>query len=183
MGEARGVGTCQSSRMTESVLNDLLRRVTESGLLDDAQIDEDSVIGAGHLDAAGVEVEVDLDPEIDEDDEPDLDAIMTGLKDILSVSEERWRAIVEEVASDIEDALDDGELDADVDLRTDLEAIGVGVFADAIIVVFAGQTSFPDSLVHVQLTPDLEVEDIEIIGDEDEDEDDEETSEDETTTA
>lgn len=75
MGEAPGAGTCQSSSMTESVLNDLLRRVTESGLLEDAQIDEDSVIGSGHLDAAGVEVEVDLDPELDEDDEPDLDEI------------------------------------------------------------------------------------------------------------
>lgn len=163
--------------MTESVLNDLLRRVTESGLLEDAQIDEDSVIGSGHLDAAGVEVEVDLDPEIDEEEAPDLDAIMSNLKDVLSVGEERWRAIVEEISSDIEDALDDEELDADVDLRTDLEAIGVGVFADAIIVVFAGQTSFPDALVHVQLTPELEVEDIEIIGDDDED-DDEDADED-----
>ncbi|MCJ1706595.1 cytochrome C5 [Microbacterium sp. VKM Ac-2923] len=157
--------------MTEAVLNDLLRRVTESGLLDDVQIDEDSVIGVGHLDAAGVEVEVDLDPELEDEETPDLDAIMAGLKDVLSVSEDRWRAIVEEIASDIEDALDDGELDADVDLRTDLEAIGVGVFADAIIVVFAGETSFPDALVHVQLTPELEIEDIEIIGDEDEDDD------------
>jgi len=157
--------------MTESVLNDLLRRVTDSGLLDDAEIDDDSVIGAGHLDAAGVEVEVDLDPELEDEDEPDLDAILANLKSILSVGEERWSAIVEEVASDIEDALDDDELDADVDLRTDLEAIGVGIFADAIIVVFAGQTSFPDALVHVQLNPELEVEDIEIIGDEDEDED------------
>jgi hypothetical protein len=169
MGEARTRPTWQGFLMTESVLNDLLRRVTESGLLDDAQIDEDSVIGAAQLEAAGVEVEVDLDPELDDEDAPDLDAIMTGLKDILTVSEDRWRGIVEEVASDIEDALDDGELDADVDLRTDLEAIGVGVFADAIIVVFAGETSFPDALVHVQLTPDLEVEDIEIIGDDDED--------------
>ncbi len=159
--------------MTESVLNDLLRRVTESGLLDDAQIDEDSVIGSGHLDAAGVEVEVDLDPEIDEEDAPDLDAIMSNLKDVLSVGEERWRAIVEEVASDIEDALDDDELDADVDLRTDLEAIGVGVFADAIIVVFAGQTSFPDALVHVQVRPVVVVEDFVIGGDDDEDDEDE----------
>lgn len=173
MGEARTRATWEGFLMTESVLNDLLRRVTESGLLDDAQIDEDSVIGAAHLEAAGVEVEVDLDPEIDDEDAPDLDAIMSGLKDILTVSEDRWRAIVEEVASDIEDALDDGELDADVDLRTDLEAIGVGVFADAIIVVFAGETSFPDALVHVQLTPDLEVEDIEIIGDDEGDDEDE----------
>lgn len=160
--------------MTESVLNDLLRRVTESGLLDDAQIDEDSVIGVGHLDAAGVEVEVDLDPEIDDEDEPDLDGILSNLKDILSVTEDRWSAIVDEIATEIEEAVDDDELSADIDLRTDLEAIGVGIFADAIIVVFAGETAFPDALVHVQLTPELEVEDIEIIGDDDDDEDDEE---------
>ena len=160
--------------MTESVLNDLLRRVTESGLLDDAQIDEDSVIGVGHLDAAGVEVEVDLDPEIDDEDEPDLDGILSNLKDILSVTEDRWSAIVDEIATEIEEAVDDDELSADIDLRTDLEAIGVGVFADAIIVVFAGQTSFPDALVHVQLTPELEVEDIEIIGDDDEEDDEDE---------
>lgn len=159
--------------MTESVLTDLLRRATDSGLLDEPSIEDDSVVGMGHLDAAGVEVEVDLDPEIGDVDAPDLDAIMTALSDVLSVSEDRWRAIVDEVASDIEDALDDDVLDADVDLRTDLEAVGVGVFADAVIVVFAGEVSFPDALVHVQLTPELEVEDIEIVGD-DEDEDDDE---------
>ena len=164
--------------MTESVLNDLLRRVTDSGLLDEPTIDEDTVVGLAHLDAAGVEVEVDLDPEIDDEDEPDVDAIMTSLSDILSVSEDRWRAIVDEVVTEIEDALDDDELDAEIDLRTDLEAVGVGVFADAIIVVFAGATSFPDALVHVQLTPDLEVEDIEIVGDDDDEDDEDDDDED-----
>jgi hypothetical protein len=159
--------------MTESVLNDLLRRVTESGLLDEPSIDDDTVVGLAHLDAAGVEVEVDLDPEIDDVDDPDIDAIMASLSEILGVSEDRWRAIVDEVVSDIEDALDDDEVDAEIDLRTDLEAVGVGVFADAVIVVFAGATSFPDALVHVQLTPELEVEDIEIVGDDDEEDDDE----------
>ncbi|MCG7416392.1 MULTISPECIES: cytochrome C5 [Microbacterium] len=160
--------------MTESVLNDLLRRVTESGLLDEPSIDDDTVVGLAHLDAAGVEVEVDLDPEIDDVDDPDIDAIMASLSEILGVSEDRWRAIVDEVVSDIEDALDDDEVDAEIDLRTDLEAVGVGVFADAVIVVFAGATSFPDALVHVQLTPELEVEDIEIVGDDDEEDDDDE---------
>lgn len=159
--------------MTDSVLTDLLRRVTESGLLDEPSIDDDTVVGLAHLDAAGVEVEVDLDPEIDDVDDPDIDAIMASLSEILGVSEDRWRAIVDEVVSDIEDALDDDEVDAEIDLRTDLEAVGVGVFADAVIVVFAGATSFPDALVHVQLTPELEVEDIEIVGDDDEDDDDE----------
>lgn len=158
--------------MTASVLNDLLRRVTESGLLDEPTIDEDTVVGLAQLDAAGVEVEVDLDPEIDDVDDPDVDAIMASLSEILSVSEDRWRSIVDEVVSDIEDALEDDELDAEIDLRTDLEAVGVGVFADAVIVVFAGVTSFPDALVHVQLTPELEVEDIEIVGDDDEEDED-----------
>ncbi|MCC4248388.1 MULTISPECIES: cytochrome C5 [Microbacterium] len=158
--------------MTASVLNDLLRRVTESGLLDEPTIDEDTVVGLAQLDAAGVEVEVDLDPEIDDVDDPDVDAIMASLSEILSVSEDRWRSIVDEVVSDIEDALEDDELDAEIDLRTDLEAVGVGVFADAVIVVFAGATSFPDALVHVQLTPELEVEDIEIVGDDDEEDED-----------
>ena len=158
--------------MTASVLNDLLRRVTESGLLDEPTIDDDTVVGVAQLDAAGVEVEVDLDPEIDDVDDPDIDAIMASLSEILTVSEDRWSAIVDEVVSDIEDALDDDELDAEIDLRTDLEAVGVGVFADAVIVVFAGATSFPDSLVHVQLTPELEVEDIEIVSDDDEEDED-----------
>lgn len=158
--------------MTASVLNDLLRRVTDSGLLDEPTIDDDTVVGLAHLDAAGVEVEVDLDPEIEDVDDPDIDAIMTSLSDILAISEDRWRAIVDEVVSDIEDALGDEEIGSDVDLRTDLEAVGVGVFADAVIVVFAGATSFPDALVHVQLTPELEVEDIEIVGDDDDEDDD-----------
>ncbi len=159
--------------MSDSVLNDLLTRVTQTGLIDDPVIEDDVVRGEAHLAGADAMVEVDVDPEVDEVDEPDLDALVAAVSQVLSIDETRWRALVEEVATEIEDALDDEEIEKVADPRVDLEPVGVGVFVDALIVVFVAEKQFPDALVHVQLTPELEVEDIEIVGDEDEDDDEE----------
>ncbi|MBM3714870.1 MAG: cytochrome C5 [Actinobacteria bacterium] len=158
--------------MSDSVLNDLLTRVTESGLVDDPVIEDDVVRGEAYLTGADAEVEIDVDPEIDETDEPDLDALLAAVSRVLSTDEQSWRALLEEVATEIEDALEDEEIAKVADPRVDLEPVGVGVFVDAIIVVFVGEKQFPDALVHVQLTPELEVEDIEIVNDSEDDDED-----------
>lgn len=158
--------------MSDSVLNDLLTRVTESGLVDDPVIEDDVVRGEAYLTGADAEVEIDVDPEIDETDEPDLDALLAAVSRVLSTDEQSWRALLEEVATEIEDALEDEEIAKVADPRVDLEPVGVGVFVDAIIVVFVAEKQFPDALVHVQLTPELEVEDIEIVNDSEDDDED-----------
>lgn len=165
--------------MADSVLAEILDRITDAGLVDDPVIEDDVVRASARLEGAGVEVEVELDPEIEDVDDPDVDALVEALADVLDVSETQWRAIIEEIAVEIEDAIDDDELSDKVDLRVDLEAVGVVVFADAVVIVFTADTQFPESLVHVQLGPDFEVEDIEIVTDDDDEEEDEDESDDE----
>ncbi len=144
-----------------SALDDLLHRVTESGLLDDAAPGDGLVHGRTELEAAGVIVAVDLDPEGDDGD-ADPGEIIDGLRRILSVSERRWHAIVDEAATDIEDAVGEAEVTEQRDLRDDMEATAIVVFADAVHVSFAAPKQFPDSRILVQLDDELEVTGVEV---------------------
>ena len=78
------------------------------------------------------------------------------------MSEKRWRAIVEEVALDIEDAVEDEPVVEQIDLRDDLEATSVVVFADAVLLAFVAPKQFPESRILVQLDEELEVDGIEV---------------------
>ncbi len=49
-----------------------------------------------------------------------------------------------------------------IDLRDDLEATSVVVFADAVLLAFLAPKQFPDSRILVQLDDDLEVDGVEV---------------------
>jgi hypothetical protein len=71
--------------------------------------------------------------------------------------------VIDEVAADIEDAVDDDAPVIDqTDLRDDLEATSVVVFADALLLAFDAPRQFPDSRILVQLDEELEVSGIEV---------------------
>lgn len=144
-----------------AALDDLLHHVTESGLLDDPALRDGTVQGRAQLEAAGVDVVVDLDPEVDAG-EADPSELVDGLRRILTVSERRWRAIVDEAASDIEDAVGEVEVTEQRDLRDDMEATAIVVFADAVLVSFVAPKQFPDSRILVQLDDELEVTGVEV---------------------
>lgn len=144
-----------------AALDDLLHHVTESGLLDDPALRDGIVQGRAQLEAAGVDVVVDLDPEVDAG-EADPSELVDGLRRILTVSERRWRAIVDEAASDIEDAVGEVEVTEQRDLRDDMEATAIVVFADAVLVSFVAPKQFPDSRILVQLDDELEVTGVEV---------------------
>lgn len=149
--------------MTSPVLDALLARIVETGLLDEPVAENDLVYGRASIDAAGTVVTVNVDPELeDHGDDVDLDALLEAMSRILSVNETTWRAVIDEVVADIEDAVDDEPVIEQVDLRDDLEATSVVVFADAVLLAFDAPRQFPDSRILVQLDEDLEVSGIEV---------------------
>ena len=148
--------------MTSSALDRLLARIADSGLLDDPVAENGLVYGRAGIDAAGATVSVNVDPELDEHDVVDDDALVATLERVLSVNESRWRAIVDEVASDIDDAVDDEPVVEQIDLRDDLEATSVVVFADAVLLAFVAPKQFPESRILVQLDEELEVDGVEV---------------------
>lgn len=152
--------------MTSPALDALLTRIVESGLLEDPVAENGLVYGRASIDAAGTVVNVNVDPELEDDDEHgedvDHDALIAAVSRILSVGESRWRAVIDEVATDIDDAVDDEPVVEQVDLRDDLEATSVVVFADAVLLAFLAPKQFPDSRILVQLDEDLEVDGVEV---------------------
>ncbi|MBS0022696.1 cytochrome C5 [Microbacterium paraoxydans] len=148
--------------MTTSALDRLLARIADSGLLDEPVAENGLVYGRAGIDAAGATVSVNVDPELDEHDEVDEDELLATLERVLSVNESRWRAIVDEVASDIDDAVDDEPVIEQIDLRDDLEATSVVVFADAVLLAFVAPKQFPESRILVQLDEELEVDGVEV---------------------
>lgn len=149
--------------MASSLLDHLLARIVDSGLLDDPVAENGLVYGRATIDAAGAVVTVNVDPELEDDEETlDDDALIAAITRILSVSESRWRAVIDEVADDIDEAVDDEPVLEQVDLRDDLEATSVVVFADAVLIAFDAPRQFPESRILVQLDDDLEVANIEV---------------------
>ncbi|GAA1232640.1 hypothetical protein JOF42_000728 [Microbacterium phyllosphaerae] len=149
--------------MASPLLDDFLARIIDSGLLDDPVAENGLVYGRATIDAAGAVVTVNVDPELEDDEETlDVDALLAAITRILSVSETRWRAVIDEVADDIDEAVDDEPVIEQTDLRDDLEATSVVVFADAVLIAFDAPKQFPDSRILVQLDDDLEVASIEV---------------------
>jgi hypothetical protein len=153
--------------MPSPLLDTLLARIVDSGLLDDPVAENGLIYGRATIDAAGAVVTVNVDPELDpalEDDEDglDADALVAAITRILSVSETRWRAVIDEVADDIDEAVDDEPVIEQTDLRDDLEATSVVVFADAVLIAFDAPKQFPDSRILVQLDDELDVASIEV---------------------
>ncbi|MGI0522342.1 cytochrome C5 [Microbacterium maritypicum] len=152
--------------MTSPALDTLLARIVESGLLEEPLAENGLVYGRASIDAAGTVVNVNVDPELEDEDEQgddvDHDALIAAVSRILSVGESRWRAIIDEVAADIDDAVDDEPVVEQIDLRDDLEATSVVVFADAVLLAFLAPKQFPDSRILVQLDEDLEVDGVEV---------------------
>lgn len=149
-----------------SALEELRDRISTSGLLDEPTAADGIVFGRAHLESAGVDVMVNVDPEIQDDDEDadvDIDTLLEGVQRILSVNEKRWRAIVDETATDIEDAIGESEISERIDLRDDLEATSLVVFADAVLVALVAPRQLPESRVLVQLDEDYEIAGVEVV--------------------
>ncbi len=148
--------------MAASVLDALHRRISDEGILDDAALGDGIVYGRARFHGAGADVTVNVDPELDDVSDPDSDALIDGVERILAMTESRWTALIETVATEIEDSIADDQVVEQTDLRVDLEAASVVVFADATLLSLAAPRQFPDSRILVQLGEDFEIENVEV---------------------
>ena len=150
--------------MTSPALDTLLARIVESGLLEDPIAENGLVYGRAIIDAAGTTVNVNVDPELEDvqSDDVDHEALVAAVARTLSVGESRWRSVIDEIVADSEDAVDDEPVAEQIDLRDDLEATSVVVFADAVLLAFLAPKQFPESRILVQLDEDFEVDGVEV---------------------
>lgn len=141
--------------------------LARSGLLSTPYATDGIVVGAAHLPAAGADVMVNVDPELEE--RPDLDAaaLLAGVRRILTITTAQWRQIVDAIAGDIEEAVGDEAVIETTDLRDDLALRSVVVLPDAVLLSFAAPKQFPDSWIRAQLDEDFAV--VEVIVDEKDD--------------
>src|SRR3546814_655810 len=103
-----GVRMRRTGGMTVPALDALLARIVDSGLLDEPVAKDGLVHARATVDAARTAVTVTVDPEFEDyGDDVDEDALLEAISRILSVNESRWRAVVDEVAAEIEDDADD----------------------------------------------------------------------------
>lgn len=149
--------------MVAPVLEALRRRISDEGILDDPVVGDDIVYGRTRFHGAGADVMVNVDPEVEDIPDPDPDALIEGVERVLAMTETQWTALIEAVATEIEESVaDDGPVIERTDLRVDLEATSVVVFADAILLSLAAPHQFPGSRILVQLDEDLEIENVEV---------------------
>ncbi len=157
-------------------MTDVLTRLTtllqESGLLTSITTDDGFVHGPATQSATGSEVMVNVDPDLEEDPDPDLPALVAQVGRVLSMPATAWTALLDEIATEVEDAVGDVPVENDTDLRDDLAARSVVVFPDAVLIAFDAPAQFPDAVVRVQLDADLGLEDLEIAALDAEDADD-----------
>ena len=140
-------------------IEQLCNMVAVSGLVADPQIGDGFVFGRARLSAADVDININLDPEIDEG-ESKADALIAGADRFLSMEAGAWRAIIEAIAAEVEDAVGEAEVIETTDLRDDLSIRSVVIFADTILLTFAAEKQFPDSWIRAQLGEGFEVEDV-----------------------
>ncbi|MDC0672290.1 hypothetical protein [Nannocystis radixulma] len=141
-------------------IDQLRDEIARSRLLSAPYAADGIVIGGARVPAAGADVMVNVDPELDE--RPDLDegALLAAVERVLTMTTAQWQRIVDAIAEDIEDAVGDQNVIETTDLRDDLALRSVVVLPDAVLLSFAAPKQFPDSWIRAQLSEDLVVDDV-----------------------
>jgi len=141
----------------------LQRALLERGVLSGPQVGDGIVRGTAFVDAAGAEVVLIVDPEVDDDEEPAAAGdLVAAAERIVALSEGEWAAIVASIVAEIEDAVGDEPVRETTRLEDDLRLQAVVVLSDAVLLAFDAPTQFPGSTIRVQLDADLRVDDLEV---------------------
>lgn len=147
-------------------MSELLDAIRASGLLDSPALADDIVHGRAHLAAAVADVTVTVDAE---EEDVYVDDLVAGVARILDITEAQWSALIEEIATELEEAVGDEPVAEPTDLRDDLSIDSIVVLPDATLLMFAAPRQFPDAWIRVQLDEDLAVEDLVVDAKDDED--------------
>ncbi|GAB2664154.1 cytochrome C5 [Prescottella soli] len=132
--------------------------IARTGLLTEPQADDGFVFGTARMRAAGTDVTVNVDPELDDRSDMDTAVLLAAVERVLTVTDARWGRIVDSVAEEIEEAVGDQSVIEATDLRDDLTLTSMAVFHDAVLLSFAAPKRFPDSWIRAQLDEDLDVD-------------------------
>lgn len=147
--------------MEPAQLEHLRDLAAASGLVSDPQTGDGIVYGRSRLPATGDEFTLNLDPE-EEDGFTDPATLMASAARFLAMDAATWRAIIDAVAQEVEEAVGDVEVIDKTDLRDDLDIRSVVIFDEITLLSFAADRQFPDSWIRAQLAEDYEVEDISV---------------------
>jgi len=142
------------------VIRKISEAIASSGVFTDVEVREDIVVGRARVSAAQAEVWVNVDPELQDGEAPDVAALLRGIDQILGISPTQWDLIIDQIADEIEAAVGDEPVQETTSLRSDLILKSVVVFAGATLLRFEAPRQFPDSWIHAQLDEQLALEDL-----------------------
>jgi len=132
--------------------------IVRTGLLTAPQADDGFVFGTARMRVVGTDVNVNVDPELDDRSDMDTGALLAAVERVLAVTDARWGRIVDSIAGEIEEAVGEQRVIEPTDLRDDLTLTSMAVFHDAVLLSFAAPKQFPDSWIRAQLDEDLDVD-------------------------
>lgn len=131
-------------------------------LLRDAEAEGDFAYGMADLPAAGTDVMVNVDPELEDRDDVGVDALVARVAAFLALTPEQWEEVVARTVAEIEEAVGDQPVAEATALRDDLSLTSSVVFVDAVLLSFVAPLQLPDAIIRVQLDQDLRFEDLEV---------------------
>ncbi len=131
-------------------------------LLQEPVAEDDFAYGMAALPAAGTDVMINVDPELEERDDVTIEELVERVRIFLAMTSEAWMEIIGDTVAELEEAVGDQPILELGSLREDLSVTSVVVFADAVLLSFLAPLQLPDAVVRVQLDNELMFEDIEV---------------------
>lgn len=136
--------------------------IAASQLLQNVEADDGFVVGSVRFQPAAADIPVNVDPELADNPVMDTDTLIANTQRFLAMPVDSWKQLIDEIALEVEEAVEDDEVDEPRDLRDDLRLHSVAIFADAVLLSFVAPQQFPDCWVRAQLSVGLALEDISI---------------------
>ncbi|WZB73712.1 hypothetical protein WJ972_20250 [Achromobacter insuavis] len=85
--------------------------IAASQLLQDAQARDDFVVGSVRFQPAGVDIHVNVDPELDDNPETCVDTLIANTQRFLAMSADHWKGLINDIALEVEEAVGDEEVE------------------------------------------------------------------------
>ncbi len=145
-------------------LQRLADALSDAGLVTDPVVEDTFVHGRTYLPGADADVHLNVDPEPDEHPDAEVADLVARAGELFAVTAAQWQRVVDQVATEIEDAVGDEPVAERTDLRDDLVVRSVVVLADTVLLSFEAAQQFPGGVIRVQLDDELQVEDLEVEG-------------------
>lgn len=141
-----------------------IQRLTDalSPVLRDPEAEDSFAYGLAHLAAAGTDVMVNVDPEVEDRDDVEVEALVERVAAFLAMSPDQWAQVLIDVVAEVEDAVGAEAIAEPTALHDDLALTSSVVFIDAVLLSFVAPLQFPDAVIRVQLDEDLAFDDMDV---------------------